>query len=182
MKAHEIAAKAADLVGGDREKQHGSKRRNFQNIAELWNGYLSTRPDHDLPLSAIDVGHLMVLLKVARTQLGSFNPDDYVDGAGYMACAGEIAADVDAEAQRAVEGEESVIGVGAWPASMAPSYFSFAVGDEIVCGCEACKYTRPEPVRGVVKEVLSAQYFLSNGYCVPRGNAHMVVPAQRAAA
>ena len=30
-----------------------------------------------------DVANLMELLKVARRKLGSFNPDDYVDGAGY---------------------------------------------------------------------------------------------------
>jgi hypothetical protein len=36
---------------------------------------------------------MMTLLKVARTKIGSHNPDDYVDGAGYMAIAGEIADD-----------------------------------------------------------------------------------------
>lgn len=91
MKASEIATKAADLVGGDREAQHGSKSQNFANIAVLWNGYLSIRREPGTPLTALDVGHMMVLLKVARTQLGSVNPDDWVDMVGYSACAGEVA-------------------------------------------------------------------------------------------
>ena len=33
----------------------------------------------------------MVLLKIARTQAGSHNIDDYVDACGYAAIAGEIA-------------------------------------------------------------------------------------------
>lgn len=79
------------MVRGARAAQHGDKTRNFQNIADLWNGYMSARPDHSLPLSALDVGHMMVLMKIARTQLGGTNVDDYVDAAGYAGCAGEIA-------------------------------------------------------------------------------------------
>ena len=36
---------------------------------------------------------MMALLKVARTKLGNLNKDDYVDGAGYLAIAGEIASE-----------------------------------------------------------------------------------------
>lgn len=91
MRASDVASKAAGLVGGDREAQHGSKERNFANIAALWNGYLAVRRDPAVPLTPLDVGHMMVMLKVARTQLGSNNPDDWVDMCGYAACAGEIA-------------------------------------------------------------------------------------------
>ena len=38
-----------------------------------------------------DVATMMVLLKIARTQAGSHNVDDYVDACGYAAIAGEIA-------------------------------------------------------------------------------------------
>jgi hypothetical protein len=68
MRAVEIAQKAANLVGGDRDRQHGQK-----------------------PLDAHDVGVMMVCMKLARTQSGAVNPDDYVDACGYAACAGEIA-------------------------------------------------------------------------------------------
>jgi hypothetical protein len=38
-----------------------------------------------------DVANLMSLLKIARTQAGNFNLDDYVDACGYLAISGEIA-------------------------------------------------------------------------------------------
>lgn len=91
MKAAEIATKAAGLVGGDRAQQNGDKRQNFGNIASLWNGYLAIRRDPSAPLDAIDIGHMMVLMKVARTQTGRLNADDWLDMVGYSACAGEIA-------------------------------------------------------------------------------------------
>ena len=91
LKAHEIAAIAGELVGGDRDRQHGQKRDNFQRIATLWQAYLDIRRDKTAPLGPVDVGHMMNQMKVARTQSGDVNPDDYIDGSGYMACAGEIA-------------------------------------------------------------------------------------------
>lgn len=91
MRAHEIASKAADLVGGDRQAQHGTKEENFTNIVTLWNAYLAIRKDPAAPLTATDHAHMMVLLKVARTQAGGFNPDDWLDMTGYAACAGEVA-------------------------------------------------------------------------------------------
>jgi hypothetical protein len=92
-RATEIAARAAKLVGGDRDRQHGAKGDNFRRIATMWNAWLSVRKDRGAPLDAHDVGVLMVLMKAARTQSGALNIDDYVDGAGYMACAGEVALD-----------------------------------------------------------------------------------------
>ena len=92
MKASDIATAAAELVAGDREQTHGSKHRNFENIATLWRAYLSIRLNPQAPVSALDHAHMMVLLKIARMQLGAYNPDDYTDMAGYAACAGEVAA------------------------------------------------------------------------------------------
>lgn len=89
MKAPEICAKAADLVGGDRNRTHGDVLENHSHIAAIWNGYL-----HDIlkrPLTALDVANLMEAMKIARRKAGTHNPDDYVDGAGYAAVAGEIA-------------------------------------------------------------------------------------------
>lgn len=91
MKASDVAARAAELVAGDRENTHGSKERNFWNITQLWNAYLAIRRDPGAPLTPLDHAHMMVLLKVARTQLGDLNLDDYIDMCGYAACAGEIA-------------------------------------------------------------------------------------------
>lgn len=91
LRATEIAAKASNLVGGDRDRQHGAKHDNFSRIANMWNAWLKTRRDPDAALDAHDVGIMMVLMKAARTQSGALNLDDYVDACGYAACAGEVA-------------------------------------------------------------------------------------------
>lgn len=89
--AKTIADRTAALVGGEREREHGPKLENHQKIAEVWNGILvasGKRPP--TALDAHDVANLMEGLKIARRYCGAFNIDDYVDGAGYAACAGEI--------------------------------------------------------------------------------------------
>jgi len=91
MRATDIAAKASDLVGGDRDRQHGAKRDNFARIGMLWDAWVRIRRDPALPIGAHDVGAMMVLMKLARTQSGALNLDDYVDACGYAACAGEVA-------------------------------------------------------------------------------------------
>ena len=93
MKATDICALAADLVGGDRARQNGDKRENFQAIASLWNAYLGWRLSDGCGLTPQDVALMMALMKIARTKGGAFNIDDYVDLAGYAGCAGEVAED-----------------------------------------------------------------------------------------
>lgn len=89
--ADHLIKSAADLVANDRANTHGDKRQNHKNIAALWNAYLSIRRDPAAPLNEIDVALMMAQLKIARTQLGAHNPDDYVDLVGYAAIAGELA-------------------------------------------------------------------------------------------
>ncbi len=89
--ADHLIKSAAELVSNDRANTHGDKRVNHQNIAAAWNFYLSIRRDPAAPLNEVDVAHMMVLLKLARTQTGSKNPDDHVDMVGYAAIAGELA-------------------------------------------------------------------------------------------
>lgn len=96
MKAKEICFAAANLVGGDRESQHGPKEINHENIAKLWQAFLEIRQDPAAPLRPLDAALMLALLKIARTQLGSHNIDDYVDLAGYAAVAGEIASNGEA--------------------------------------------------------------------------------------
>ena len=57
---------------------------NHGNIAHLWSWYLKKE------VTAYDVAMLMSLLKIARTKTGNPNKDDIVDGAAYLAIAGEI--------------------------------------------------------------------------------------------
>jgi hypothetical protein len=95
-----MLAAAAALVSGERDRTHGDKRSNHGNIAELWNAYIrNSRAAFQREggmslmweLTPTDVALMMALLKIARTQAGAPNADDYVDGAGYLACAFEIA-------------------------------------------------------------------------------------------
>ena len=98
VKAYEIATAAAGLVSGDRHQTHGDKQVNHEKIATMWNAYLDIRRV-PAPLDGVDVALMMALLKVARTQLGSPNLDDYVDICGYAACAGEISSNSKAAPQ-----------------------------------------------------------------------------------
>lgn len=90
LKASEICQRAGDLVSGDRNRTHGDKRHNHEKIATLWNAYFRIRRNPDSPLAAPDIATMMALLKIARMELGDFNPDDAVDGAGYLAIRGEL--------------------------------------------------------------------------------------------
>ena len=76
------AAKA--IVCDGRPQEYGGPEDSFGRIAELWTAY--TKCD----LDAHDVAMMMALLKIARTKGGKYNRDNYVDLAGYAACAGEI--------------------------------------------------------------------------------------------
>ena len=89
--AKQILQQAAELVGGDRERTHGTKLRNFTNIAKLWQTFLEIRRDPRLPLNAEDIAAMNVLQKLARTQTGEYNPDDWADICGYGGCGGEVA-------------------------------------------------------------------------------------------
>lgn len=91
MTASRICGKAASLVGGDRAKTHGDKTENHRNIARSWTAYLHDKLRPGVELSEVDAALLMALLKVERTKTGTFNPDDFIDLAGYAGVAGEIA-------------------------------------------------------------------------------------------
>ena len=83
MPAKQALERALAITGGDRAESYGSMWENHENIARLWNGYLYNKSH----LTAEDVANMMELLKIARRKLGSFNEDDYTDGAGYAAVA-----------------------------------------------------------------------------------------------
>ena len=87
MPAKRALDKALALLSGDRAVTHGPMWENHENIARLWNGYLHNKGT----ITAEDVASMMELLKIARRKLGTFNEDDYVDGAGYAAVALECA-------------------------------------------------------------------------------------------
>ncbi len=77
-----ILDKAAEIVSGERQKQYGHVKDNFELIARLWGGYLEKSD-----LNASDVAHMMILLKVARASAhGNYHEDSCVDIAGYARC------------------------------------------------------------------------------------------------
>ena len=83
MNRTEILTEAARLVSSDREAQHGDPRENFRRVALAWSavsGY---------PITPAQVPLMMAALKGVRAAMGNTNPDDFVDGAGYFALAGE---------------------------------------------------------------------------------------------
>ena len=79
-----ILREAMVCTAESRQKTHGDKVKNHCNIAELWTWYLKKE------VTAYDVAMLMALLKIARMKTGSPNKDDHVDGAAYLAIAGEL--------------------------------------------------------------------------------------------
>ena len=91
MNTTEILKKTEKLVSESRHDKHGDKVINHENISRLWTSYLQNKFKLNLVILPEDVACLMTLLKLARTQAGKFNLDDYIDACGYAAIAGEIA-------------------------------------------------------------------------------------------
>ena len=91
MNTTEILEKTKKLVSESRHDKHGDKVINHENISRLWTSYLQNKFKLNLVLLPEDVACLMTLLKLARTQAGKFNLDDYIDACGYAAIAGEMA-------------------------------------------------------------------------------------------
>lgn len=88
-KRGEILRAAEQMVNGSRQEDYGEPEDNFSKIAKLWSAYC------DFTFTAHDVAMMLSLMKVGRISAaykqGKYNEDSYVDGPGYIACAGEIA-------------------------------------------------------------------------------------------
>ena len=94
MTRKEILDTAAALTTVEREAEYGKPEDNYFVVAELWNAYCNgaklavddevyITPDHALVM--------MALLKIGRIATGQVKADTYIDAAGYLALAGEIA-------------------------------------------------------------------------------------------
>jgi hypothetical protein len=88
MSASDTLSAAAALVTGDRARQHGDVVLLHEQVAAYWSQYVQNASS---PLTARDVLVMMSLLKIARTQHGEYNRDDYVDALGYISLAAEVA-------------------------------------------------------------------------------------------
>lgn len=69
---------------------HGRPEDSFGDIADLWTAYL----DIGREITPVDVAQMMILLKIGRAKENPKHQDNWVDMAGYAACAGEIAAEI----------------------------------------------------------------------------------------
>ena len=81
---------AEKCVCNDRQDQYGKPEDSFSAIADLWTAYLDIGRD----ITPVDVAQMMILLKVGRAKENPKHTDNWIDMAGYAACAGEIAAEV----------------------------------------------------------------------------------------
>lgn len=85
MNRSEILDTAKQYVTSDRAATHGNAEQNFGQIAAYWSAHLDT------PVTATDVAVMMTLLKLARIKSNPSHEDNWIDGAGYLACGGELA-------------------------------------------------------------------------------------------
>ena len=83
MTRKECLDAAATCVLQDRQSQYGGMEDNFRIIAGMWSLYLGQ------PVQAHDVAAMMALLKIARAKSNPGHEDNWVDLAGYAACAAE---------------------------------------------------------------------------------------------
>jgi hypothetical protein len=76
---------AASIITGDRDAQYGGPEENFERIGKIWSVILG------VPVTREDVAMMMVGLKVARyASKSGFQPDTWVDIAGYAGCGYEV--------------------------------------------------------------------------------------------
>jgi hypothetical protein len=91
----EALREAARIIAGDRDAQYGGPEDNFNRIATVWTmlfGYQFT---------AEDVAMAMVGLKMARyASKSGFQPDTWVDIAGYAGCGYEVGQKLASDAQK----------------------------------------------------------------------------------
>lgn len=88
----QILDTAKGLTTGDRNKSYGPPIDNLTTYANLCTAYIFGKGGNDnelLALDAVDAAVLMVLAKVSRIAANRGHKDNYVDGAAYMAIAGE---------------------------------------------------------------------------------------------
>ena len=85
MNRDDALTTAGSLINGDRARDYGDARTNFQRIADLW------APILDTPVIPEQVALCLAQLKVARIIQSPFHADSWVDLIGYAALGAELA-------------------------------------------------------------------------------------------
>lgn len=91
MSRESTLQEALRCVTKDRQNSYGTPEQNFKRISGLWSMYLNKY------ISPVDVCNLMILLKIARTQSSPDYSDNWIDIAGYSACAEELSQEEEKE-------------------------------------------------------------------------------------
>ena len=86
MTRQEILAAAEECVCKDRNSTYGEPENSFGKIAAVWSALLGITIRDD------QVAIMLNALKGVRAWENPNHRDNWVDGAGYMACGGELAA------------------------------------------------------------------------------------------
>ena len=85
------------IIVSDRAISYGPPENSFQNIANLWNAYLTAKNENTanliITLTVLDVALMMDLLKTARLAHNPRHIDSWLDKAGYAACGGSLLID-----------------------------------------------------------------------------------------
>lgn len=85
MQRQDILREAERLTSSDRNKNYGDPLVNHQRIANIWSVLLG------IEVTPSQVALCLVGVKLARLVETPDHLDSFVDGAAYMAIAGEIA-------------------------------------------------------------------------------------------
>lgn len=86
-KAAELLHDTADLIDGVKAREYGEPDPSFRAIAHYWQEYLGVN------VTVMDVGMMMILLKVARNGRDRKKLDNFVDICGYAALIGSSCMD-----------------------------------------------------------------------------------------
>lgn len=81
----EILNEANRLTHGDRDKNYGTPYTNHKRIADIWSVILG------IEVTPAQVALCMAGVKIARLVETPNHIDSFIDGAAYLAIAGEIA-------------------------------------------------------------------------------------------
>ena len=85
MNRHDILTEADRLTAKDRNKAYGPPLLNHQRIAAIWSVVLGIK------VTPAQVALCMAGVKIARLAQTPDHLDSFIDGAAYMAIAGELA-------------------------------------------------------------------------------------------
>jgi len=132
MHRKEILETALKLTTGDRNKSYGDPVANYRDTAAGWSLILGTK------VTASQAALCMAWVKMCRLKKTPNHEDSFIDGAAYLAIAGQCAeADVNegwAEAAKAEAGSPFVMTNVIWPDS--------AEGDGVVIESPAVTMSR----------------------------------------